>query len=112
MVTARQITSTIQVHSLDGQFLTDCYVLSIGFSGLAAISEKPVEAGAEVHVDLTYVSRSGTLEGETVAARVGECLPRSSGSHMIHITFAHNLENDHTSRLAGFIRRELGLELV
>lgn len=109
MAIARRITSIIQLHSLDDRFLTDCYVVSIGFSGLTAISEKSVAAGIQVHVDLTYVSGSGTLEGETIAARISACQPRSAGSHLIHIAFAHDLADDHTSRLAGFIRRELGL---
>ena len=104
----KRVTSIAQLRSLDDRILTECYVVGIGFSGLTAVAENPVDPQAVVFVDLAYVNEAGEVEGETVKARVVGCEPRA-GTRLVSLAFLKDLRADPDSRLAHYIRRELGL---
>lgn len=108
MASTKRITSVAQVRSLDDRVLTECYVIGIGFSGLTAVSESPVGGRSEVFVDLVYVNDAGEVEGETLKGRIVTCEPRP-GAHLLNVAFLKDLRSEAASRLAGYIRRELGL---
>jgi hypothetical protein len=108
MAATRRITSIAQVRTLDDRVLTDCYVLGLGFSGLTAVSERPVPPSTPVYVDLAYVNEAGELEGETLRARVERC-ERRTGSHLLNMKFLADLRERPRSRLARHVRREMDL---
>jgi hypothetical protein len=107
-VSTKRVTSIAQLRTLKDRILTECYVVGIGFSGLTAMAEHPVERQSVVFVDLAYVNENGAVEGETVKARVVGSEPRA-GSHLLSLAFLKDLRADPGSRLAQYIRRELGL---
>jgi hypothetical protein len=104
----KRVTSIAQLRSQDDRILTECYVVGIGFSGLSAVAEHPVDRQTVVFVDLAYVNEAGEVEGETVKARVVGSEPRA-GTHLVSLAFLKDLRADPASRLANYIRRELGL---
>jgi hypothetical protein len=106
MAASRRITSIAQIRTLDDRVLTDCYVIGIGYSGLTAVSERPVPAATSVYVDLAYVNAAGKLEGETLKARVERCEART-GSHVLNMRFLADLRERPRSRLARYVKREL-----
>jgi hypothetical protein len=108
MAASRRITSIAQVRTLDDRVLTDCYVVGIGYSGLTAVSERPVAASTPVFVDLAYVNAAGKLEGETLKARVERCEART-GSHVLNMKFLADLRERPRSRLARYVKRELNV---
>jgi hypothetical protein len=108
MAPTKRITSIAQVRTMDDRVLTECYVIGIGFSGLTAVSERPVGGRREVLVDLVYVNDVGQVEGETLKARIITCEPRP-GAHLLNVAFLKDLRAEAKSPLASYIRRELGL---
>lgn len=108
MAGTRRVTSIAQLRTLDDRILTECYVVGIGFSGLTAVAEHPVDPRAVVFVDLAYVNEAGEVEGETVQARVVGSEART-GAHLLSLAFLKDLRAEPGSRLARYIRRELGL---
>lgn len=108
MAAGKRITSIAQVRTLDDRILTECYVVGIGFSGLTAVSERPVGGRSEVFVDLAYVNDAGEIEGETLRGRIVGCEKRP-GSHLLNVAFLKDLRAEAASRLARYIRRELGI---
>lgn len=106
METARHITSVARLLDARDQELTECYVVAIGFSGLTAISERPVPPGTRVTLELVYVTSSGSLAGETLKGRITNSTPRT-GSHLLQLSFDRPLA-DNASELARLIRRETG----
>lgn len=108
MTATKRITSIAQVRTLDDRILTECYVIGIGFAGLTALSERPVGRRSEVLVDLAYVNDAGELEGETLKGRIVGC-DRRPGAHLLNVAFLKDLRAETASRLARYIRRELGL---
>jgi|GEM_PF-1950054 hypothetical protein len=108
MTAPKRITSIAQLRTPDDRILTECYVVGIGFAGLTAMAESPVETRAPVEVDVAYVNDAGQVEGETVKGRVVGCESRG-GAHMVSVAFLKDLRARPDSGLAQYIRRELGL---
>jgi len=109
MAFTKRIRSIAQVRGTDDQLITECYVVAIGYTGLSALSEHPLSPGILVMVDVTFVGPDGGVEAETVAARAVDCTPRS-GSYSLELAFVQVLKPESSSRLAAFIRREVGPE--